>query len=66
MGSLLGEAILDFPGDLEVIATGKPAFFEAAKVAVEATPRQGQPGSLGRGTFKNSNETPKKAARGTC
>eukprot|EP00930_Biecheleria_cincta_P049722 TRINITY_DN3491_c0_g1_i1.p1 TRINITY_DN3491_c0_g1~~TRINITY_DN3491_c0_g1_i1.p1 ORF type:complete len:1301 (-),score=273.03 TRINITY_DN3491_c0_g1_i1:80-3685(-) len=38
VGSLLGEAIREFPRDLEVVITGKPAFYDAAKSAVEAAP----------------------------
>ena len=39
MGCLLGEAVLDYPGDLEIVATGKPAFFEALRRTVEADPK---------------------------
>ncbi|CAK9079505.1 DUF2263 domain-containing protein [Durusdinium trenchii] len=39
MGCLLGEVVLDYPGDLEVIATGKPAFFDALRKTVEADPK---------------------------
>ena len=39
VGSLLGEVVLDYPGDLEIIATGKPAFFEALRKTVEANPK---------------------------
>mmetsp|Transcript_18357 Transcript_18357/g.32090 ORF Transcript_18357/g.32090 Transcript_18357/m.32090 type:complete len:197 (+) Transcript_18357:1-591(+) len=38
VGCLLGEAILEYPGDLEVITTGKPAFFHAVKATVDAVP----------------------------
>ena len=40
VGCLLGEAILEYPGDLEVVTTGKPAFFRAMKATVEADPPQ--------------------------
>lgn len=39
MGCLLGEAVLDYPGDMEIIATGKPAFFEALRRTVDADPK---------------------------
>jgi len=39
MGCLLGEAVLDYPGDMEIVATGKPAFFEALRRTVESTPK---------------------------
>ena len=39
MGCLLGEAVLEYPGDLEIVATGKPAFFEALRKTVEAQPK---------------------------
>ena len=38
VGCLLGEAILEYPGDLEVVTTGKGAFFRALKATVEADP----------------------------
>jgi len=36
VGSLLGESIREFSGDIEVVTTGKPAFHDAAKLAAEA------------------------------